>query len=121
MSKPTPGPWKVLPLAYKYYGTRIDIGGTVVEVWSNKSWQPSPREEQDPEVRDSGHFENDVDYADARLIAAAPDLLAALNQLLTRYTELVNCGDCGNWNPETELEVKDARAAIRKAQGALRL
>jgi hypothetical protein len=36
----------------------------------------------------------------------------ALAQLLTRYTELVNSGDCGNWNPETELEVRDARAAL---------
>lgn len=46
-------------------------------------------------------------------------LRVALRQLLTRYLELVNCGDCGNWNPEKELEVIDARAALtsEKANG----
>lgn len=39
----------------------------------------------------------------------------ALQQLLTRYTELVNSGDCGNWDPETELEIQDARAALHRA------
>lgn len=39
-------------------------------------------------------------------------LREALQQLLTRYTELVNSGDCGNWNPEKEMEVRDARAAL---------
>ncbi len=55
--------------------------------------------------------------ANARLIAAAPCILAALEALLERYTQLVNCGDCGNWNPETEDDVIAARAAISKAKG----
>jgi hypothetical protein len=53
--------------------------------------------------------------ADIRLIAAAPDLLAALNELLERYCQLANSGDCGNWDPEEEAEVRAARAAIAKA------
>lgn len=39
-------------------------------------------------------------------------LFAALTKLLDRYVELVNCGDCGNWDPEEEPEVIAARAAI---------
>lgn len=39
-------------------------------------------------------------------------LRKALADLLDHYTELVNCGDCGNWNPETEAEVIAARAAL---------
>jgi hypothetical protein len=38
----------------------------------------------------------------------------ALRDLLDRYTALVNCGDCGNWNPETEPEVIAARRALGK-------
>lgn len=42
-------------------------------------------------------------------------LLEALRRMLGRYVELVNCGDCGSWNPETEAEVIAARAAIARA------
>lgn len=41
-----------------------------------------------------------------------PTLREALSALLDRYTGLVNCGDCGNWDPETEPVVIDARAAL---------
>jgi len=36
----------------------------------------------------------------------------ALNGLLERYVDLVNCGDCGKWNPETEDVVVQARQAL---------
>ncbi len=55
--------------------------------------------------------------ADATFIAASPDLLEALEGLLKRYTQLVNCGDCGNWDPEKEDDVIASRAAIAKAKG----
>jgi hypothetical protein len=51
----------------------------------------------------------------ATLIAAAPTLLSSLQSMLERYTSLVNCGDCGNWDPEQEPNVIAARAAISKA------
>lgn len=60
----------------------------------------------------------DARYARQQLADAAPDLLAALERLLGRYIGLVNCGDCGNWDPETEDEVIAARAAIVKATGS---
>jgi hypothetical protein len=39
-------------------------------------------------------------------------LRSALSDLLERYVDLVNCGDCGNWDPEGEGEVQQARAAL---------
>lgn len=55
--------------------------------------------------------------ANARLIAAAPELLEALESVLKNYVSLVNSGDAGNWNPEEEPEVQAALAAIAKATG----
>ena len=39
-------------------------------------------------------------------------LAIALGVLLSRYTSLVYCGDCGNWNPELEEHVIAARAVL---------
>jgi hypothetical protein len=39
-------------------------------------------------------------------------LVKALQGLLDRYTGLVNCGDCGFWDPEKEGEVIAARSAL---------
>lgn len=43
------------------------------------------------------------------------EMLEALRGLLNHYVQLVNCGDCGYWNPEVEDEVVAARAAIVRA------
>lgn len=53
--------------------------------------------------------------ANAYLLAASWDIYQALTALVERYTSLVNCGDCGFWNPETDAEVIAARAALAKA------
>lgn len=53
--------------------------------------------------------------ANAKLISAAPDLLAALQTFVGKYVEMVDSGDCGFWDPETEEKVIAARAAIAKA------
>lgn len=55
--------------------------------------------------------------ANARLIAAAPDLLEACRGILARYLSLAGSGDCGFWNPEEESWVITVRAAIAKAEG----
>lgn len=69
-------------------------------------------------VRFSGDKEDDATgLANARLIAAAPETIKALEALLAMYAKLANSGDCGNWDPEDEPEVRAARAAIDKAKG----
>lgn len=74
-------------------------------------------------VCDRPHVTYNDDRMDIRwinnvpLLTAAPDLLKALENLLHIYVALVESGDAGNWDAETETEVIDARAAIAKAKG----
>lgn len=42
-------------------------------------------------------------------------LETALEALLEKYTQLVNCGDCGNWDPELEDEVIQARGLLKSS------
>lgn len=97
----TPGPWKW---------------------WTSNSYRRLTAEgKQDggvlSAVSKSGHADVCVSEADAQLIAAAPDLLAALLVMTRAYVDLVNTGDAGRWNPEGDQEVREARAAIAKATG----
>ena len=95
MSKHTPGPWK----AKKWVGTDPydDPDRPFVEVgnvhWSPKNWKPAAAIGQ---------------TANARLIAAAPELLEALENLLK-----VHEGEGGTQHNAADI----ARAAIAKAKG----
>jgi hypothetical protein len=95
MSKHTPGPWK----AKKWVGTDPydDPDRPFVEVgnvhWSPKNWKPAAAIKQ---------------TANARLIAAAPELLEALENLLK-----VHEGEGGTQHNAADM----ARAAIAKAKG----
>jgi hypothetical protein len=55
---------------------------------------------------------NKANRAFAKEIGKRLELEAALAALLDRYVGLVNCGDCGFWDPEKEPEVIAARAAL---------
>ena len=55
--------------------------------------------------------------ANARLIAAAPEMYAALVVLFQSYKDLADSGDAGFWNLEDQAEGKQALAAIAKAEG----
>jgi hypothetical protein len=55
--------------------------------------------------------------ANARLIAAAPELLAALKTLFDDYKQLADSGDCGFWKLEDQSAGKRALTAIAKAEG----
>ena len=89
MSKHTPGPW-----AYENYG------GTVHVFLDNKEGTPSICK----------LVGNDKD-ANARLIAAAPELLGALEELFSMADDAYEGDDEFTWN------VGKARAAIAKAKG----
>lgn len=97
-SKHTPGPWKA-------YGFMI-TGGDFRQVADCNMPVGTPGREEDATV--------DEDQANARLIAAAPDLLAACEMLISDPSE--------EWS-QTEFDrrigaARDlARAAVAKAKG----
>lgn len=101
MSKHTQGPWSVVDGHY-----------------------PSMREIQGPSFKInivmSATDLNFQDYlsrsADARLIAAAPELLEALIDIADDYSERFDM-DSSSTNPGMKSVVEAARAAIRKALG----
>lgn len=80
MSKHTPGPWEIL--------STLEICSGNKDICELKGWM-------------------NEDQANARLIAAAPDLLEALKLMVDTY-------DNGGW-PSSTLVI--ARAAIDKAKG----
>ena len=55
--------------------------------------------------------------ANARLIAAAPDLLEALKACEAWIVDLAESGDAGFWDASKAPQVIQARAAIAKATG----
>ena len=94
MSDFTPGPWAVVGNRTKYVEARL-ISGLIQEVAACG-----------PTAADKGY--GPQQEANARLIAAAPDLLEAL-------IELADCG-AEAWGEDRPC-VKWARAAIAKATG----
>ena len=90
----TPGPWKVE--AYKFHleiwpdpGNKLGCGTMIAQT---HPWEPGTGK--------------DTDIANATLIAAAPELLAACKAMLAADDEL-----------DYPVVVKQARAAIAKAEG----
>lgn len=97
-TKHTPGPWAV-------NGIAIDAGVTTV------CWMAEPPQY----AGDTAKF-CDNDKANARLIAAAPDLLAALESILRAHETGNNGAVRGEAILCRSFESK-ARAAITKAKG----
>lgn len=88
-TKHTPGPWEI----ERGYSTIIkSIGPCVPDEYAGSAWL-------------------EVSDADARLIAAAPDLLRALSDLIETITAPYAS------ELETRLAIKDAKIEISKATG----
>lgn len=92
----TPGPWFITGRMTKYVEARIP-GRMIQEVASCG-----------PTAADNGY--GDQQMANARLIAAAPDLLEALE-------EIVSAADGDGWC-QLDANLRKARAAIAKATGS---
>ena len=108
MSTHTEGPWVVATSNSWRRIVSMGLGGM------QSVCEPIKQNDGHPDL----YFRNGgADGPDARLIAAAPDLLAALQTFLAEYVSLVNSGDAGNWDAEEEDKVIAARAAIAKATG----
>ena len=85
----TPGPWHAGGITvYGGSGARLTVADTTC----------------------SGSMTRAEDEANAQLIAAAPDLLAALN-------DLTNAVTAGQHHIDTDPRITAARAAINKAKG----
>lgn len=102
MNAHTPGPWFAVQYnrsaAWRVTTSPSDAHGDIANVLAGLAAR------KDADVA-----------ANAKLIAAAPKLLEALQGLLDHYAQLVNSGDCGFWNIENENEVIASRAAIAEA------
>jgi hypothetical protein len=109
MSAPafTPGPWELKPWQV---GTRQ---------WHRAIWAAMAPgyDARGVLAHTMGQRPLSVNAANARLIAAAPELYDALDLFVAEYVELVESGDAGFWDAEKEAKVIKARAALAKARG----
>lgn len=99
MSKHTPGPWRV----------EIDDSPDAAWAWQ---WPTIVSDEYEVVGTEGLYGDLETDMANARLIAAAPELLVALQLMVDRFLDTE--GSYGVWENEA---IEAARAAIAKATG----
>ena len=103
MNKHTPGPWW-LGRDQSHFGSLTSIIGGSDSTGGIRS------------VAEVGGPDIDEAEANARLIAAAPDLLTACREFV-RFAELPNVVDRGDYIRYQAKAIGAARAAIAKAEG----
>ena len=110
MSKHTPGPWLV---------ATSNSWRRIVSLPMQSVCEPITQNDGHPDL----YFRNGgSDGPDARLIAAAPELLEALKQILAAYCGVMRSEfdfPSRPWTPErdNDIDALQAIAAIRKATG----
>ena len=109
-AKHTPGPWIVRDNGEGWVCPIIDspsVGGGYYASIATAT-------QRDPHPREGGGISTTTARANARLIAAAPDLLAALEKAVEHYGK-----PGGPWSVPSEpgTWIADACAAIAKAKG----
>lgn len=109
MSKHTPGPWQVMN---DYYGATVVLANVDGETFPDGTSTFSYDFVCDTFPDDAGQVEREVAKANATLIAAAPDMAAALADML-RIIEAVRLS-AGLGAKQME-RVAKARAALAKA------
>ena len=102
--KHTPGPWSLSP-SFDRVERRVQHGDAPALVWSIASGINSAHPDYLPRAEQ---------IANARLIAAAPELLAALEDMTDRYARAMKDSGVSHY-PEAMVEIRSARAAIAKA------
>ncbi len=103
----TPGPWETYPISLNSPTT---VGIRSKELYSMPS-RTGPRDYRYPQVAES------YDEANARLIASAPDLLAALEAMMPIFDAFTQDELSVTTIDEAAALLPQARAAIAKAKG----
>ena len=105
MADHTPGPWKVR-------------NGSVYHAHMfGNGWDDIPIAKMDRETRETGPTERD---ANATLIAAAPELLKALEAILPEFiADKVDQSMCAD--PSTLARIERAKDAVSKATGEVKI
>lgn len=108
MSKHTPGPWAVWPTADSMID--VAVGPAVGGVAVCQIVTADGRGINTAEAMERGN-------ANARLIAAAPELLAALRKVSTCLSAWMEIADPGDLREYDDEALGEALAAIRQATG----
>jgi hypothetical protein len=108
MAEHTPGPWEV-----------GGVGNTCVTPSTDKQERICVCWDTFPKQLDDGSWEDHTQeiQANARLIAAAPELLAALKECRDRLSDWVECSDRNEDVADDNAALEMAIAAIAKAEG----
>ncbi len=105
-TKHTPGEWTVKDNGI--WDITIEAGGTICHINNRGDWFPKNEGED-------GRSHNQM-LADARLIAAAPEMLECLKECLRIYEEARNAQPTGHLWPDPN-HILHARRAIAAAEG----